>query len=134
MELGFQNLSWLHDCVEDFHVNGAIVDTESFGDQTLEQRNHDAFPAMHSGVVNEFVNPADLHRVEGDVSNYSDQIEQMATQLEVQTPPMDNGAMDEFFRLQGGWRPPAPCNHCKRLRLQCFMLQTTVANPNPITA
>jgi hypothetical protein len=134
MEHGFQGLSWLHDRVEDLHVNGAIVDTESFADQTLEQRNHDAFPAMHNGVVNEFVNPADLHRVQRDVSNYSDQIEQMATPLEVQTPLMDRDAMDEFFRLQGGWRPPVPCNHCKRLRLQCFMLQTTVANPNPITA
>ena len=41
-------------------------------------------------------------------------------------------ALDEFLMSQGGWRPPVPCNHCKRLRLQCFMLQTTQANPNPI--
>ncbi|KAM0723797.1 hypothetical protein Q7P37_000787 [Cladosporium fusiforme] len=43
-------------------------------------------------------------------------------------------AMDEFFRSQGGWRPAEPCNHCRRLRLQCFMLQTTDANPNPVTS
>ena len=41
-------------------------------------------------------------------------------------------ALDEFLTSQGGWRPPAPCSHCKRLRLQCFMLQTTQDNPNPI--
>jgi hypothetical protein len=43
-------------------------------------------------------------------------------------------AMDEFFAKNGGWRPPEPCNHCKRLRLQCFILQTTDANPNPVNS
>ena len=41
-------------------------------------------------------------------------------------------ALDEFLVSQGGWRPAAPCDHCKRLRLQCLMLQTTQDNPNPI--
>lgn len=41
-------------------------------------------------------------------------------------------ALDKFLVSQGGWRPPLPCGHCKRLRLQCFMLQTTQDNPNPI--
>lgn len=40
--------------------------------------------------------------------------------------------LDEFLTSQGGWRPPVPCAHCKTLRLQCFMLQTTRDNPNPI--
>ncbi|KHN98766.1 Homeodomain-related protein [Metarhizium album ARSEF 1941] len=41
-------------------------------------------------------------------------------------------AMDEFFAKNGAWRPAEPCNHCKRLRLQCFILNTTEANPNPV--
>lgn len=41
-------------------------------------------------------------------------------------------AMEEFFAKNGAWRPPEPCNHCRRLRLQCFILQTTAANPNPV--
>lgn len=41
-------------------------------------------------------------------------------------------ALDEFLTSQGGWRPRVPCSHCRRLRLQCFMLQTTQHNPNPI--
>ena len=30
--------------------------------------------------------------------------------------------------------PPKPCDHCRRNRLQCLTLQTTTANPNPVTA
>ncbi|KAI1458511.1 hypothetical protein F4805DRAFT_424780 [Annulohypoxylon moriforme] len=43
-------------------------------------------------------------------------------------------SFDDFFRDNGAWRPPQPCNYCRRLRLQCFMLQTTSANPNPVTS
>ncbi|KAI1100141.1 hypothetical protein F4804DRAFT_319780 [Jackrogersella minutella] len=56
----------------------------------------------------------------------------------VATPGHEFGAsdvsFDDFFRNNGAWRPPEPCTHCRRLRLQCFMLQTTAANPNPITS
>ncbi|KAL2830364.1 hypothetical protein BJY01DRAFT_254682 [Aspergillus pseudoustus] len=40
----------------------------------------------------------------------------------------------DFFLPQGAWRPPEPCAYCRRMRLQCFSLQTTDANPNPVTA
>ncbi|KAH7245813.1 hypothetical protein BKA59DRAFT_476351 [Fusarium tricinctum] len=39
--------------------------------------------------------------------------------------------IDEFFIKNGAYRPPAPCANCRRTRLQCLILQTTVANPNP---
>ncbi|CEL03643.1 hypothetical protein ASPCAL04795 [Aspergillus calidoustus] len=39
---------------------------------------------------------------------------------------------DEFFLPYGAWRPPEPCTYCRRMRLQCFSLQTTDANPNPV--
>ncbi|KAI1764941.1 hypothetical protein GGR53DRAFT_287794 [Hypoxylon sp. FL1150] len=42
--------------------------------------------------------------------------------------------IDDFFKNNGAWRPVEPCSYCKRLRLQCFMLQTTLANPNPRTS
>ncbi|KAI0896076.1 hypothetical protein F4806DRAFT_50499 [Annulohypoxylon nitens] len=41
---------------------------------------------------------------------------------------------DDFFRDNGAWRPSQPCTYCRRLRLQCFILQTTSANPNPVTS
>ncbi|KAL3456489.1 hypothetical protein BJX64DRAFT_281317 [Aspergillus heterothallicus] len=40
----------------------------------------------------------------------------------------------DFFLPQGAWRPQEPCTYCRRMRLQCFSLQTTEANPNPVTA
>ncbi|KAL2783926.1 hypothetical protein BJX66DRAFT_330314 [Aspergillus keveii] len=39
---------------------------------------------------------------------------------------------DDFFLPHGAWRPPEPCTYCRRMRLQCFSLQTTDANPNPV--
>lgn len=43
-------------------------------------------------------------------------------------------AIDEFFIKNGAHRPPVPCNYCRRLRLQCLILQTTSANPNPVSS
>ncbi|KAF7560066.1 hypothetical protein G7046_g4087 [Stylonectria norvegica] len=40
----------------------------------------------------------------------------------------------EFFLKNGASRPSTPCSHCSRLRLQCLILQTTSANPNPISS
>ncbi|KAJ5377066.1 hypothetical protein N7509_013952 [Penicillium cosmopolitanum] len=36
--------------------------------------------------------------------------------------------------LDGAYRPPMPCSHCRRHRLQCLILRTTEANPNPVTS
>lgn len=47
-------------------------------------------------------------------------------------PVLYQEAMEEFFAKNGAWRPPEPCVHCRRSRLQCFILQTTEANPNPV--
>jgi hypothetical protein len=51
-------------------------------------------------------------------------------------PTLDpsNLSLEAFFMSSGGWRPPEPCDYCRRMRLQCFMLQTTEANPNPVTS
>ncbi|KAL4865018.1 hypothetical protein BDV12DRAFT_156793 [Aspergillus spectabilis] len=34
--------------------------------------------------------------------------------------------------LDGAYRPPAPCDYCRRHRLQCLILRRTSDNPNPI--
>ncbi|KAJ5230569.1 hypothetical protein N7489_011277 [Penicillium chrysogenum] len=36
--------------------------------------------------------------------------------------------------LDGAYRPPVSCAHCRRHRLQCLILRTTPANPNPRNA
>lgn len=40
--------------------------------------------------------------------------------------------IDDSFLPHGAWLPVEPCKDCRRMRLQCFMLQTTEANPNPV--
>ncbi|KAJ5638895.1 hypothetical protein N7528_001285 [Penicillium herquei] len=34
----------------------------------------------------------------------------------------------------GAFCPPTPCTHCRRHRLQCLIIRTTAANPNPVSA
>lgn len=58
---------------------------------------------------------------------------------EPQPSPLPEGgrslnAIDEFFIKNGAHRPPVPCNYCRRWRLQCLILQTTSANPNPVSS
>lgn len=36
--------------------------------------------------------------------------------------------------LDGAYHPPVPCSYCRRHRLQCLIIRTTSANPNPITS
>ncbi|KAJ5899682.1 hypothetical protein N7495_004426 [Penicillium taxi] len=36
--------------------------------------------------------------------------------------------------LDGAYFPSVPCSHCRRYRLQCLVLRTTSANPNPVTS
>lgn len=49
-------------------------------------------------------------------------------------PALYQEALEEFFAKNGAWRPLEPCVHCRRSRLQCFILQTTEANPNPVNS
>ncbi|KAK4044668.1 homeobox and C2H2 transcription factor [Parachaetomium inaequale] len=36
--------------------------------------------------------------------------------------------------LDGAYRPPVPCAYCQQHRLQCLVIRTTNANPNPVTS
>lgn len=36
--------------------------------------------------------------------------------------------------LDGAYQPPVPCGYCRQHRLQCLIIQTTPANPNPVTS
>jgi hypothetical protein len=139
MDHGLEAPSWLHDDVNELDLYGTDVNISFVGARTFEHSTPGAHHVIHNGLVSEFVNPADLQRVQGHTSRYSDaasevQLHKATTSHAIGASIDGISAMDEFFRLQGGWRPPVPCSHCKRLRLQCFMLQTTDANPNPVSA
>lgn len=60
--------------------------------------------------------------------NYSAEDEQQTV------PDPGEVTLNDFFLNNGAWRPVEPCSYCLRMRLQCFMLQTTAANPNPVTS
>lgn len=42
---------------------------------------------------------------------------------------------DDFLRfIEGAHRPPVACSYCRYNRLQCLIIKTTHANPNPVTS
>ncbi|KAH6666833.1 homeobox and C2H2 transcription factor [Halenospora varia] len=44
-------------------------------------------------------------------------------------------ADQDFLNLiDGAHRPPNPCSYCRYNRLECLIIRTTLANPNPISA
>ncbi|RAL10684.1 uncharacterized protein BO97DRAFT_348953 [Aspergillus homomorphus CBS 101889] len=48
--------------------------------------------------------------------------------------PLNDGFVSVSQWLDGAYRPPVPCSYCQRHRLQCLILRTTSANPNPVTS
>lgn len=67
-------------------------------------------------------------------------------QMDVQTQQLQNTASSPLLVepintralgnvshwLDGAYRPSVPCSHCRRHRLQCLIIRTAPANPNPI--
>ncbi|KAL4914866.1 hypothetical protein BDW62DRAFT_136092 [Aspergillus aurantiobrunneus] len=48
------------------------------------------------------------------------------------TPIVPSGFNNVAEWLDGAYRPPTPCDHCRRHRLQCLILRRTSDNPNPV--
>ncbi|KAJ5225643.1 hypothetical protein N7468_006868, partial [Penicillium chermesinum] len=46
--------------------------------------------------------------------------------------PQDLGNVSQW--LDGSYRPPKPCSHCRRHRLQCLVIRTSPVNPNPLAS
>lgn len=139
MDNGTDNLLWLQDEIPGFDFN-ENDNLEFAGTGFVDP----AFSLTTVSMDNDLplsVNPADLQRMQGTVTHGPNEAggrRPTAQRTLSHAPPVSghdaNSAMDDFLRSQGGWRPPVPCSHCRRLRLQCFMLQTTSVNPNPVTS
>ncbi|PYH49456.1 homeobox domain-containing protein [Aspergillus saccharolyticus JOP 1030-1] len=52
----------------------------------------------------------------------------------IQPGPLSGNFVSVSQWLDGAYRPPVPCSYCHRHRLQCLILRTTSANPNPVTS
>ena len=110
--------------------------------QDVANSNYISFPSTMPGFVDD-MNNAFVHQSMGNTSVPADLSSTGAIPMPLPHASLDHldprlepvtyhEAMEEFFAKNGAWRPAHPCNHCKRLRLQCFILQTTDANPNPL--
>ncbi|KAL6923871.1 hypothetical protein ACHAP8_011868 [Fusarium lateritium] len=84
-------------------------------------------PKSASDVITDDLNP-DFSFLNQPDDNWSIEAPLLAASGSIQTPLT---SIDEFLIKNGASRPPAPCTHCRRSRLQCLILQTTLANPNP---
>lgn len=137
MDNGHHGLSWLPADTIDFDLDGVQAKVDLSENSPLEDPTSFIPSGTYLEHASEFVNPADLCHVPSWQNGPAGLLPTMSlpgTGASVNSGGRSSTAMDEFLRSQGGWRPPVPCSHCKRLRLQCFMLQTTSANPNPITS
>ncbi|KAL4800164.1 hypothetical protein BDV19DRAFT_375862 [Aspergillus venezuelensis] len=59
------------------------------------------------------------------------------TQLQIQPQIRESPIVLPGFNnvaqwLDGAYRPPKPCDNCRRHRLQCLILRRTADNPNPV--
>ncbi|EKJ75370.1 hypothetical protein FPSE_04451 [Fusarium pseudograminearum CS3096] len=84
-------------------------------------------PKSASDVVTDHLNP-DFSFLNQPHDNWNISAPLPTASGSVQTPLT---SIDEFLIKNGASRPPAPCTNCRRSRLQCLILQTTLANPNP---
>ncbi|KAL2127072.1 hypothetical protein VTI74DRAFT_11375 [Chaetomium olivicolor] len=50
------------------------------------------------------------------------------------TIPPPDGFVNVSQWLDGAYRPSVPCAYCQQHRLQCLIIRTTPANPNPVTS
>jgi hypothetical protein len=61
-----------------------------------------------------------------------DPISSLRESVDFPAPQSDLTSVSQW--LDGAYRPPVPCSHCRRHRLQCLIIRTTYANPNPKTS
>ncbi|KAK2608681.1 hypothetical protein QQS21_002792 [Conoideocrella luteorostrata] len=98
------------------------------------------FPSISSGVETQDMSlafpPPNVDHAHNTGTSYSQQQQQQQLLQPVSAlqPVPYREAMEEFFAKNGAWRPREPCSYCRRRRLQCFILQTTDANPNPVNS
>ncbi|BCR85405.1 uncharacterized protein ACHE_20863A [Aspergillus chevalieri] len=60
--------------------------------------------------------------------------EQLSELTEFDNNETPNDFTNVSLWLNGAYCPPVPCSHCRVNRLQCLIIQTTPANPNPVTS
>jgi hypothetical protein len=61
--------------------------------------------------------------------------EEIRSEMQNQTSSIPSQNMSNVTQwLDGAYCPPQPCSYCRKHRLQCLIIRTTPANPNPVTS
>ncbi|KAL7808768.1 hypothetical protein V8C44DRAFT_350799 [Trichoderma aethiopicum] len=107
------------------------------GDSVFPEFQYELGPEMLSGPGSSYDGTSPLPFGPGPAS-HAESLWETEPQQHHGQQEQDNArnlnVIDEFFIKNGAHRPPVPCNYCQRLRLQCLILQTTEANPNPVSS
>ncbi|KAL6879332.1 hypothetical protein J3F83DRAFT_298646 [Trichoderma novae-zelandiae] len=122
---------------------GSPYDSPAGGDSVFPELQYELGPEMLSGPGSSFdgtsplplgPDPASHGEHSWATEPHQHQEKQQQQQQSLQEMARDLNVIDDFFIKNGAHRPPVPCNYCQRLRLQCLILQTTDANPNPVSS
>lgn len=101
----------------------------ALNDQQISPTQHDSLNFSPQPLQHGQFDQQQMH-----FQHLQDQQQQLEKQQQQQQQQMNTAIIDDFFLKNGAYRPPVPCHQCKRQKLQCLILQTTEANPNPITS
>lgn len=96
--------------------------------------NLDSPPFQFSSSLDPQLHDVQQPDVQQDTQHESNVQHSQITPQTSDQQQMNTAIIDDFFLKNGAYRPPVPCQQCKRQKLQCLILQTTAANPNPITS
>lgn len=122
--------AWLH---ENPQADWNALDDFFFcsSDQTdLQWSQLMGIDSMETSRANQVENITSQHH---DAADELVQAEREISEAIYDTPPLQSLSNVPQW-LDGAYRPAAPCSHCRRHRLQCLILRTTPANPNPVTS
>lgn len=130
-------------------------DSQIYGDATLEGWNAQSdfyyFPAYHNdggwpqwagdgGTGIPEMQPLPPHTGYGhEIIPSSEVTRYVETDFGLENADPDSVLAQSAFTsvpqwLDGAYYPPTPCRYCCKHRLQCLIIRTTSANPNPVTS
>ncbi|RHZ52993.1 homeobox domain-containing protein [Aspergillus thermomutatus] len=65
----------------------------------------------------------------------STKTEDIRSEMQTQNATIASQSLSNVTQwLDGAYCPPQPCSYCRKHRLQCLIIRTTPANPNPVSS
>lgn len=94
---------------------------------------HGIVPVMTADIANTFSPPQSPYSVPNPLRSAAHP--NLVGKQRDGIPEIEDVLYDHTLDPQtNSYRPPVPCDYCRKHRLQCLIIRTTKANPNPIAA